>query len=211
MRHHRIARIGRLRNNITAQSCEAAREVSGHQRAQRPRFFTRRYREATLHTWRDSSGWPDFTTQPLLLETRLRSMLICSERHNEPRYGHTMCMHAVRNVSWHVTQCPKHEFLRRLKSRLPEHHPNNFGGIKPHATCILTYLRLCNYLLRSFAFLQQLRLYRGKTTYELIYTRRTTTRIVNSRHKQSLNFISVIISRYNRLKSHRIDSDRSPS
>ena len=61
-------------------------------RAQRPPFQkTRRHRGARLHTWGGSPGSPDSSARPLLHHSRLRPVLIRSERHGELGSGRTMC------------------------------------------------------------------------------------------------------------------------
>lgn len=87
--------------------------------------------------------------------------------------------HAVRHISHHVTQCPIHVIPCELKSGQAKHRNNYFHRKRPHVICRLKFSDCAS---RSFAFLQQLRLYRAKTTDEPVYTRGTTMRSNNTKH-----------------------------
>lgn len=110
-------------------------------------------REPDLHTWGDSSGCPDFSAQPLLHETRLRPMLICSERHGDPRYGHTMCQLCTQLQTFYNTSHKAPNTSTAAWTQKAD-NSNNHEDIFPRrqTACRLKIFRLCKSLLRSFAF-----------------------------------------------------------
>lgn len=143
-----------------------------------------RHRGAWLHTWRllGLPGLLDPTPPPT--KRACAPMLICSERHREPppRRYNVPAPHAVN----------KHLVTRRTNGHGARNHKVHAEADRRHITtkiCVgcrristVCLKKIPQIVHRSFAFLQQLRLYRRtKNRAELARSRRTTTRFTRGR------------------------------